>query len=131
MRAIWIVVLSTALAGCASSSADITPAYVSPVAYQAYTFQARHFVNTLRSLGVRTMPDPNRQEARHRHQRRAAGFLCSMSAKSAMEEPAIRRFEFERIGLDTLPGSGWLSSRAASTTGLIREWGGRSPFRLD
>src|ERR1700736_4116229 len=36
---IWIVVLSTALAGCASSSSDITPAYVSPVAYQGYTCQ--------------------------------------------------------------------------------------------
>jgi hypothetical protein len=39
MRTMWIVVLSTALAGCASSSADITPAYVSPVAYQSYTCQ--------------------------------------------------------------------------------------------
>jgi hypothetical protein len=27
------------LAGCASKSSDITPAYVSPVAYQAYTCQ--------------------------------------------------------------------------------------------
>jgi len=39
MRSIWVVVLSTALAGCASSSSDITPAYVSPVAYQGYTCQ--------------------------------------------------------------------------------------------
>jgi hypothetical protein len=39
MRTVWIVVLSAALAGCASSSADITPAYVSPVAYQGYTCQ--------------------------------------------------------------------------------------------
>jgi hypothetical protein len=39
MRKIGIVVLSTALAGCASSSADIAPAYVSPVAYQSYTCQ--------------------------------------------------------------------------------------------
>src|SRR5260221_12339549 len=39
MRVMWIVVLSTALAGCASSSSDITPAYVSPVAYQGYTCQ--------------------------------------------------------------------------------------------
>src|SRR5258708_35957041 len=37
MRTMWVVVLSTALAGCASSSSDITPAYVSPVAYQQYT----------------------------------------------------------------------------------------------
>jgi hypothetical protein len=36
---LWIVVLGTALAGCASSSSDITPAYVSPVAYQGYTCQ--------------------------------------------------------------------------------------------
>ena len=34
MRVMWIVVLSTALAECASSSSDITPSYVSPVAYQ-------------------------------------------------------------------------------------------------
>jgi hypothetical protein len=39
MRTMWIVVLGTALGGCASSSADITPAYVSPVAYQGYTCQ--------------------------------------------------------------------------------------------
>lgn len=39
MRVLGIVVLSTALAGCASSSADITPSYVSPVAYQGYTCQ--------------------------------------------------------------------------------------------
>jgi hypothetical protein len=31
-----IVALGPALGGCASSSADITPAYVSPVAYQGY-----------------------------------------------------------------------------------------------
>ena len=37
MRNLGIVVLCTALAGCASSSSDITPAYVSPVMYQAYT----------------------------------------------------------------------------------------------
>ena len=36
-RNLGIVVLCTALAGCASSSSDITPAYVSPVMYQAYT----------------------------------------------------------------------------------------------
>jgi hypothetical protein len=34
MRVLGIVALGAALAGCASSSADITPAYVSPVAYQ-------------------------------------------------------------------------------------------------
>ena len=39
MKTAWIVVLGTALAGCASSSSDITPAYVSPVAYQGYTCQ--------------------------------------------------------------------------------------------
>ena len=37
MRNLGIVVLCTALVGCASSSSDITPAYVSPVMYQAYT----------------------------------------------------------------------------------------------
>jgi len=31
--------LRRALGGCASSAADITPAYVSPVAYQSYTCQ--------------------------------------------------------------------------------------------
>ena len=39
MRVLGIVALSAALAGCASSSSDITPAYVSPVAYQGYTCQ--------------------------------------------------------------------------------------------
>ena len=37
MRILGIVALGAALAGCASSSAEITPAYVSPVMYQAYT----------------------------------------------------------------------------------------------
>jgi hypothetical protein len=36
-RNLGIVVLCTALVGCASSSSDITPAYVSPEMYQAYT----------------------------------------------------------------------------------------------
>src|SRR6516225_3986304 len=39
MRNLGIVVLGAALTGCASSSAEITPAYVSPVAYQSYTCQ--------------------------------------------------------------------------------------------
>src|ERR1700744_2506109 len=39
MRNLGIVVAATVLAGCASSAADITPAYVSPVAYQSYTCQ--------------------------------------------------------------------------------------------
>ena len=34
-----IVALGAALGGCASSSQDITPAYVSPVQYQSYTCQ--------------------------------------------------------------------------------------------
>jgi hypothetical protein len=33
------VALCAALAGCASSAADITPAYVSPVQYQSYNCQ--------------------------------------------------------------------------------------------
>jgi hypothetical protein len=37
MRILGIVALGAALGSCASSSADITPAYVSPVMYQAYT----------------------------------------------------------------------------------------------
>jgi hypothetical protein len=37
MRILGLVALCAALAGCASSSAEITPAYVSPVMYQAYT----------------------------------------------------------------------------------------------
>ena len=39
MRVLGIVALGAALGGCASSAADITPAYVSPVAYQNYTCQ--------------------------------------------------------------------------------------------
>lgn len=39
MRVLGCAALCAALAGCASSSADITPAYVSPVAYQGYTCQ--------------------------------------------------------------------------------------------
>jgi hypothetical protein len=39
MRKLGFAVLGAALGGCASSSADITPAYVSPVAYQTYTCQ--------------------------------------------------------------------------------------------
>ncbi len=36
MKSMGVVALAIALAGCASSSADITPAYVSPVMYQQY-----------------------------------------------------------------------------------------------
>jgi hypothetical protein len=39
MRKLGIVALGAALGGCASSSSDITPAYVSPVQYQSYTCQ--------------------------------------------------------------------------------------------
>jgi hypothetical protein len=39
MRNLGIVVLGAALAGCASSSADITPTYVSPMLYQSYNCQ--------------------------------------------------------------------------------------------
>jgi hypothetical protein len=39
MRNLGIAALCVALAGCASSAADITPAYVSPVMYQSYTCQ--------------------------------------------------------------------------------------------
>jgi hypothetical protein len=39
MRKLGIVALGAALAGCASSSAEIAPAYVSPVMYQSYTCQ--------------------------------------------------------------------------------------------
>ena len=39
MRILGIVALCAALGGCASSAADITSAYVSPVASQSYTFQ--------------------------------------------------------------------------------------------
>ena len=37
MRVIFVVALGAALAGCSSASSDITPSYVSPVAYQTYT----------------------------------------------------------------------------------------------
>lgn len=37
MRKLGIAALGAALGGCASSSAEITPAYVSPVIYQGYT----------------------------------------------------------------------------------------------
>jgi hypothetical protein len=39
MHKVGIVALAAVLAGCASSASDITPAYVSPVAYQSYTCQ--------------------------------------------------------------------------------------------
>src|SRR3982074_622456 len=39
MRILGIVALGAALGGCASSSAEITPAYISPVMYQQYTCQ--------------------------------------------------------------------------------------------
>jgi hypothetical protein len=39
MRIVGIVALGAALCGCASSSADIAAAYVSPVAYQGYSCQ--------------------------------------------------------------------------------------------
>jgi hypothetical protein len=39
MRVLGIVALGVALGGCATSSQDIMPAYVSPVQYQNYTCQ--------------------------------------------------------------------------------------------
>ncbi len=39
MRILGIVALGAALGGCASNSAEIAPAYISPVAYQTYTCQ--------------------------------------------------------------------------------------------
>src|ERR1700761_5353329 len=39
MKNLGMAALCVALAGCASSAADITPAYVSPVQYQSYTCQ--------------------------------------------------------------------------------------------
>src|ERR1700742_1226368 len=39
MRILGIVALGAALGGCASSAADIAPAYVSPVAFQGYNCQ--------------------------------------------------------------------------------------------
>jgi hypothetical protein len=39
MRVLGVVALGAALGGCASSSADITPTYVSPVTYQSFTCQ--------------------------------------------------------------------------------------------
>lgn len=39
MKKLGVVVLCAALAGCASSSSEIAPAYVSPVAYQSFTCQ--------------------------------------------------------------------------------------------
>ncbi len=39
MRILGIVALGAALGGCASSAADIAPAYVSPVTYQSFTCQ--------------------------------------------------------------------------------------------
>jgi len=39
MRNLGIVVLGAALCGCASSSAEIMPAYISPVIYQGYSCQ--------------------------------------------------------------------------------------------
>jgi hypothetical protein len=39
MRVLGIVALGAALGGCASSAADITPTYISPVIYQSFTCQ--------------------------------------------------------------------------------------------
>jgi hypothetical protein len=39
MRNLGIVALAAALGGCASSAADITPTYVSPITYQSFTCQ--------------------------------------------------------------------------------------------
>jgi len=39
MRKLRVVALAAALGDCASSSSEIAPAYVSPVAYQSYTCQ--------------------------------------------------------------------------------------------
>jgi hypothetical protein len=39
MKIFPIAALAAALGGCASSSADITPSYVSPVIYQSYNCQ--------------------------------------------------------------------------------------------
>jgi hypothetical protein len=39
MRILGIVALGAALGGCASSAADITPTYVSPITYQSFTCQ--------------------------------------------------------------------------------------------
>jgi hypothetical protein len=39
MRILGIVALGAALCGCASSSSDIPPAYISPVFYQSYNCQ--------------------------------------------------------------------------------------------
>lgn len=39
MRNLGIVALVVALAGCASSAADITPSYISPVQYSSYNCQ--------------------------------------------------------------------------------------------
>jgi thiamine biosynthesis protein ThiC len=39
MRILLVAALGAALGGCASSAADITPTYVSPVTYQSFTCQ--------------------------------------------------------------------------------------------
>ncbi|MGV7216439.1 hypothetical protein [Bradyrhizobium sp. UFLA05-112] len=39
MQKLGVVVLAAMLAGCASSAADITPSYVSPVQYSSYNCQ--------------------------------------------------------------------------------------------
>lgn len=39
MRIVGVVAICATLCGCASSSSEITPAYVSPVLYQSYTCQ--------------------------------------------------------------------------------------------
>jgi hypothetical protein len=39
MRILGVVALAAALCGCASSSSDIPPAYISPVLYQSYNCQ--------------------------------------------------------------------------------------------
>ena len=64
MRNLGIVVLGAALGGCASSAADIAPAYVSPVAYQSYTCQ--QLALEAQSISTRAATLSGAQQAAHK-----------------------------------------------------------------
>ena len=65
MRKWGIVALGVALGGCASSSEDIMPAYVSPVAYQTYTCQQL----ALKAQSISKSRNPFRRSRRPAHRR--------------------------------------------------------------
>ena len=60
-----VAAFGIALAGCASSAADIAPAYVSPVAYQSYTCQQLALEARAVSTGQRRCPVLSAKDSHH------------------------------------------------------------------